>query len=256
MVSLTVQDVLDLIRDIDAGKESAATHPFASSDDECPHLIWGLGVSQPLAVGVVAQRLEFRTGEYWASSWRELEEADDPWIIEGVERNAAALRRSIDAATSRLAERSTREGKNPLSTVDKIITFLDNPTQEQFDRDLFHDAIWIDHRDEDDTVVAAIARKLSHGMLTATSDGPRLTIAGPHGERTITPRSRAVTLKAIAAVLAPNIELRQWSGAQPADTVGILVLTENDRHTIIAARSERALNAQFRRIHERSKIFG
>lgn len=257
MARLTPQDVLDLIRDIESGRESAASHPFASSPgDECPHLIWGLGGAQPSAVGVTARGLEFRTGEYWASGWRELEETDDPWVVEGVERNAAALRRSMEAATARQEERSAREDEKKTSTADLIIDFLEDPTADRFDQMLSGTAVWIDHRDDDDAVVAAISRTLGRGVLTATSDGARLTIAGPNGERTITPESRDVTLRTIAGVLAPEIELRQWIDDKPADTVGIVVLTEQERVAVVAARSERALNARLRRVHGRSRIFG
>ncbi len=92
MTDLTEQDVLDLIHDVEAGRESAATHPFASSRaDKPPHLIWGLGEAQPLAVGVTEHGMQFRTGEYWASGWDDLEPTEDPWVIEGVQRNAVAL---------------------------------------------------------------------------------------------------------------------------------------------------------------------
>lgn len=260
MTGLTTQDVLDLIRDIEAGRESTARHPFATSTAEPPHLIWGLGQSGPRGVAVVGDKLEFRMGEFWASSWKDLEKTDDSWITDAIAESVFFLRSSMETASGRIEELAARDSAQKASKsvklADKVVAFLEDPTAERFEKEFSSETVWIDHGDEDDTVIAAIARKLGRGVLTVASDGPRLTITGPNGEKTITPQSRDVTLRAITTVLPPEIELRQWVGGRPADTVGIIVLPTADRDAIIASRSERALNAQFRRLNSRSKIFG
>lgn len=257
MADLTSDDVLRLIRDVEEGNESAAEQPLvASAGPHPPHMVWGIGAGQPVAVAVTAQGLEFRTGEYWATGWGDLESTDDPWVIEGIVRNAVALRHSIDVTTRNRAVRAAREDAAKTSTAERVIDYLEAPGPESFETTLTEAAIWVDHRDEDATIVAAVARKLPAGSLTvADEDGVSFTVTGPRGSQRIAPMNRDVTLRAIAAVIGPEAELRLWIDSPLGDTVAIIVVSAPDILEITRARSERALNSRFRRIGPRSRIF-
>jgi hypothetical protein len=264
MGRLTNDDVRSLIRDIAAGPESAVRPPAfsAGTAGEPPHLVWGLGSGQPMAVGVMPGGPEYRTGEYWAAGYSELEVTDDPWVVDGVARDAAALRESMRVASERQAKLAVRAstvesstaGKSP---VDTVVAYLGSPSPDRFEQ-LFSDvALWVDHRDDDESVVAGVSRRLDGATVTArwTAAG-RLVLSGPHGERTVTPKSRDTTLRALATTVGPEFELRQWVGGIPGDTVAIVVLPTEAWTAVAAARSVRARDAQFRRIHARSTIFG
>jgi hypothetical protein len=259
MGRLTEGDVTSLIRDIEAGLEGAATTPVFSAGgvDEPPYLAWGLGSGRPTAVGVTPGGLEFRTGEYWAASYSELEVTDDPWVADGVERNALALRESLRVAAERTAKLARRASGPRPSAADNIVAYLGSPGPESFERLLSDVVLWVDHRDDDESVVAGVSRLLDGVPVSArrTAAG-RLTISGPHGERTVTPKTRDTTLRALATVLGPGFELRQWVGGVPADTVAIAALPAEAWAGVAAVRSARAREAQFRRIHARSTIFG
>lgn len=259
MVSLTTDDVLSLVRDLEAGLDSAAARPTfsAGSENEPPHLAWGLGSGRPTAVGVTPGGLEFRTGEYWASRYSDLEVTDDPWIVEGVARNAVALRESMRIASERQAKRARRESAPKSSTVDLVAAYLESPSQERFEQTLSDAVLWVDHRDDDESVVAGVDRQLGGGTVSAAwTDGGRLTVRGPLGERTVQPKTRDVTLRALATLLGPEHELRHWVGGVPGDTIAVLGLSAQAWRSVATARTARALDAQFRRIHGRSKVFG
>lgn len=269
MGRLTNDDVTSLIRDIEAGLESAARPPAfsAGTDGEPPHLVWGLGSGQPMAVGVTPGGPEYRTGEYWAAGYSELEVTDDPWVADGVARNAAALRESMRVASehrAKLARRASaaessaggqaRAGK---ATVDAVVDYLGSPGPDRFEQLFSEAALWVDHRDDDESVVAGVSRRLDGATVTARwTDAGRLVLSGPRGERTVTPTSRDTTLRALATMVGPEFELRQWVGGTPGDTVAIVVLPSQDWAAVAAARSARARDAQFRRIHARTTIFG
>lgn len=264
MGRLTNDDVTSLIRDIEAGPESAVRPPAfsAGTAGEPPHLVWGLGSGQPMAVGVTPGGPEYRTGEYWAAGYSELEVTDDPWVADGVARNAAALRESMRVASERAAKLVQRASTPKPSTagtatVDTLVAYLESPGPDHFEQ-LFSDAaLWVDHRDDDESVVAGISRRLDGATVNArwTAAG-RLVLSGPNGERTVTPKSRDTTLRALATMVGPEFELRQWVGGTPGDTVAIVVLPAEAWAAVAAARSARARDAQFRRIHARSTIFG
>lgn len=259
MVSLTTDDVTSLIRDVDAGLESDVRHPACSvgNGSEPPHLLWGHGTGQQVAVGVTPGGLEFRTGEYWASGWSDLEAMDDPWLSEAVARQVAALRASMRVAAERQERLARRTSTPRLSTVDLVVAFLEAPSPDRFEQTLSKVVLWVDHRDDDESVVAGVNSQLGGAMVTAawTDDG-RLTIRGPRGERTVEPKSRDVTLRTLATLLGAGFELRQWVGGGVGDTAAIVGLSADAWRTVTDARSVRALDAQFRRIHTRSKIFG
>ena len=263
MGRLTNDDVTSLIRDIEAGLESAARPPAfsAGTDGEPPHLVWGLGSGQPMAVGVTPGGPEYRTGEYWAAGYAELEVTDDPWVADGVARNAAALRQSMRVASERQAKLARRANTAEApsagkATVDTLVAYLES-SPDRFEQLFSEAALWVDHRDDDESVVAGVNRRLDGATVTArwTATG-RLALSGPHGERTVIPTSRDTTLRALATMLGPEFELRQWVGGTPGDTVAIVVLPAQDWAAVAAARSVRARDAQFRRIHARSTIFG
>lgn len=176
-------------------------------------------------------------------------------MIEGMQRTADTLRRSIDSALKRRAERAARESAPRRPTAARVIDYLRHPSPERFEQLLSVVTVRVDHRD-DDAVVARIARMLPTGTLAVdTAHAPALTIAGPGGERTVTPTGRDVTLRALAAVLGPDIELRRWVDDEPGDTVAVLVFTASKRRAIIEALSQRALDARFRLIGARSRVF-
>lgn len=253
MGRLTSDDVTSLIRDIEAGLESAATAPAfsAGNSGEPPHLAWGLGSGQPMAVGVTPGGLEFRTGEYWASGYAELEVTDDPWVADGVERSAVALRESMRLASERRARLVRRERTRSVPTVDKVIAYLEAPGPDRFEKTLSDVVLWVDHRDDDESVVAGVNRQLDGATVTATwTDAGRLTIHGPQGERTVTPATRDVTLRAVATLVGPEHELRQWVGGVPGDTVAVLALPATSWGSVVTARSARAVDSEFRRIDD------
>lgn len=257
-MSLTTHDVTSLIRDVETGRESDVRHPAhpTSEAGEPPHLVWGLG-GHPTAVGVTPGGLEFRSGEYWASRWSDLEVTDEPWVLEDVERQVAALRASMRVASER-QERLARRASTPgQSVADLVIGYLEAPSPDLFERTLSQAVLWVDHRDDDEAVVAGVDRQLGGAAVTAawTDDG-RLTIRGPQGERTVAPTSRDVTLRALATLLGAGFELRHWVGGAVGDTAAIVGLPAEAWRSVAAARSARALDAQFRRIHARSKVFG
>jgi hypothetical protein len=106
-------------------------------------------------------------------------------------------------------------------------------------------------------VVAGVSRQLGGAPVAARWAGNgRLVISGPHGERTVNPKTRDTTLRALATVLGPGFELRYWIGGVPGDTAAIIGLSADAWADVVAARSVRARDAQFRRIHARSTIFG
>lgn len=187
---------------------------------------------------------------------------DDPWVADGVARNAAALRESMRVASERqakLARRASTPGSSTTgkATVDALVAYLESPSPDRFEQ-LFSDAaLWVDHRDDDESVVAGVSRRLDGATVTAcwTAAG-RLVLSGPHGERTVTPRSRDTTLRALATMVGPEVELQQWVGGPPSDTLAIVVLHAEAWAAVAAARSARARDAQFRRVHARSTIFG
>lgn len=259
MGRLTSEDVTSLIRDIEAGLESAAVQPACSAGNahEPPHLVWGLGSGQPVAVGVTPGGLEYRTGEYWAASYAELEVTDDPWVADGVGRNVAALRESMRIASEREAKLAWRASTPRSSTADRVVAYLESPSPDRFEQLLSDAALWVDHRDDDESVVAGVSRRLDGAAVTARwAAAGRLVISGPRGERTVTPATRDTTLRALAALIGPEHELRHWVGGVPGDTAALVVLPAEGWAAVAAARSARARDAQFRRIHARSTIFG
>ncbi|WP_344336580.1 hypothetical protein [Brevibacterium salitolerans] len=258
MTNLSPDDVLGLIRDVDGDSEGDLRRPHVvSTGEHPPHLIWGLGKDgATVAIGLAPQGLEYRIGEFWASGWDDLEPTQDPWVIEGMQRTADTLRRSIDSALKRRAERAARESAPRRPTAARVIDYLRHPSPERFEQLLSAVTVRVDHRDDDDAVVARIARMLPTGTLAVdTAHAPAFTIAGPGGERTVTPTGRDVTLRALAAVLGPDIELRRWVDDEPGDTVAVLVFTASERRAIIEALSQRALDARFRLIGARSRVF-
>jgi hypothetical protein len=87
-----------------------------------------------MAVGVTPGGLEFRTGEYWATAYSELEVTDDPWVADGVALNAAALRESMRVASERQAKLARRASSPKRSAVNDVIAYLGSPGPESFAR--------------------------------------------------------------------------------------------------------------------------